>query len=185
MAAKPKSTLWNEKAVATALLGHSDENLAVLDAEYQRMREMASKRVSSTYTKGTLLVGAAGVLGGVTVTNAIGSRFGLLGLLGIVIYVVAAALGLLAMRPMRGQEVEPDDATIRGQGFTATKLKRSVILSHSKALAGYNATITHRNKVLVAGFTVLGAAWFVATGAALLGYFFPDPTAPLQVHLVK
>jgi hypothetical protein len=185
MVAKSKPSPRDRSAIARALVEQSEENLALLDVELQRQRDLIGRKVGSAYTKGTLLVGAAGVLGGVSVTNAVGNTFAWLGIVGVIVYVVAAAFGLLAMRPMGGHEVEPDDAIVGSTTFSTLKLKRSLILSHSDALAGYNATIKVRNRLLIAGFVVLAAAWLIATTAAALGYLIPTPVPALHVTIVK
>lgn len=185
MAAKSKPPPRDRAAIARALVGQSEDNLALLDVELQRQRDLIGRKVGSAYTKGTLLVAAAGVLGGVSVTNAVGNTFAWLGIVGVIVYVVAAALGLLAMRPMGGDEVEPDDAIIGSATFSALKLKRSLILSHSDAVAGYNDTIKVRNRLLVAGFSVLAGAWLIATMAAALGYLIPTLVPPLQITIIK
>jgi len=175
----------NYASIEGALDSQPIENLALIETEVQRQRDLMGRKVSNAYTRATLLVGAAGVLGGVSASTSIGSRFALLGLLSIGLYVLAAIFGLLAMRPMSGDEVDIDAAVLGSAHMTEVQLKRAFVLSHLRAQGDYEGSLASRTHWIVRGFIVIGVAWIVATTGTTLGVLWPGPTEPYQVTIVK
>jgi len=182
---KAKKPPRDQDVIEAALAEQPVLNLEMIETEVQRQRDLMGRKMGSAYTRATVLIGAAGVLGGVSATGAFSSRFVLLALLGVLLYVAAAVFGLVSMRPMKGDEVDVDDAVLRSKGLDTVELKRAFVASHLKAHADYEDVLDWRSRLIVRGFAILGVAWIVAAGATALGVLYPDPTKPVHVIIDK
>jgi hypothetical protein len=175
----------DRELILKALNSQPVPNLELIMTEVQRQRDLMGRRVGSAYTRATILIGAAGVLGGASVSGSVGSGFVELGIAGLIFFIIAAVCGLLALRPMDGDEVDVDVAVLNSAGMDEVVLKRSFVISHLDAHADYEESIRNRTAWIRRGFVALGIAWVLATLGATLGVLLPDVPAPTQVVIDK
>jgi hypothetical protein len=171
----------DREAVLKALNSQPVPNLGLIMTEVQRQRDLMGRRVGSAYTRATILIGAAGVLGGASVPGSVGSGSVELGIAGLVVFIVAAVCGLRALRPMDGDEVDVDLAVIKSVGMDEVMLERSFVISHLDAHADYEESIRNRAAWIRVGFVALGIAWVLTTLGATLGVLLPNVPAPTHV----
>lgn len=169
-------------AILGALNSQTTENLELIVTEVQQQRDLMGRKVGSAYTRASILIGAAGVLGGVSVSGSVGSGFVALGIAGLIFFIIAAGCGLLALRPMDGDEVDVDGAVLGSANMDELTLRRSFVISHLDAHADYEESIKDRTAWIRFGFIALAFAWVLATLGTTLGVVIPS--APGPVHVV-
>jgi len=174
-----------EAALLAAFDAHPPKHLGVIDTEIQRQRDLMGRRIGNSNTRATVLIGAAGVLGGVGVSTSIAKGFVVVALVSVLFYVTAAIFGLRAFRPMSGDEVDVEAAILQTTGKTVEGLRRSFLASHLKAHEAYEESLKIRARWITAGFIALGIAWLLGIAGTTLGVLHPDPTSPVHVIIDK
>jgi len=139
------------------------------------------QKVSNTYTRASVLVGSAGILSGVGVGVSTANGAGYALLVSIGFYGAAAVLGVLALRPMSGQEVDVEAAVRHGSALTQTEFKRAMILSNLTSHFGYESSLRTRTRIVVIGFSLLIVAFVLSTGASALRLMYPPAESPVRV----
>lgn len=164
---------------------HPSSNLDLLHEEVLRQRESMARKMSSTYTRATILVGAAGVLGGTSITTGATRETLAVALLSLALFAAAAVLGLIALRPLSGDEVDVEAMIAGTTKYKSDDLKRAVISSNLHAHEDYERSLSSRTRTIVAGFIALSLAWGVTAGANAFQLLMPLEPTPIQVEIVE
>ena len=91
-----KTTKGKQVAAFAAQIGeHPDDHLDLLEAELLRLRASTTQKLTNTYTKATVLVGATGILGSLTAAATGATAYVLAA--DLALYTAAAVLGILAL----------------------------------------------------------------------------------------
>ena len=161
-----------------------ERRLDLLLEEIFRQRELMGRKVASVYTRGTVLVGAAGVLGGASVTVSSALDMAWIALIGLSLYAVAAIFGLLTILPMSGAEVDIEAMDEGSRSMNPFDLKQAILDSNIAAFNGYEETVKRRTTLVVIGFAALSLAWVVSAGANAIGILAPAAELPITVEIV-
>lgn len=164
---------------------HPSSNLDLLHEEVLRQRESMARKMSNTYTRATILVGAAGVLGGTSVATGSPTETLTIALVSLGLFAAAAVLGLTALRPLSGDEVDVEAMISETANYIADDLKRAIISSNLHAHGEYERSLKRRTKTIVAGFIALSLAWGVTATANALQLLVPAAPTPVQVEIVE
>ena len=164
-----------------ALKLHPDSNLDLLEEELLRQRDSMRQKISNSYTRASVLVGSAGILSGVGVGFSTTTGAGYALLVSIAFYGAASVLGVLALRPMSGDEVDVESAVRQGSVLSNVELKRAIILSNLTSHFDYEASLRTRTRIIVTGFSLLIVAFLLSTGASTLRLMYPPADSPIKV----
>jgi len=163
---------------------YPEGNLDLIQDELLRQRTWMTTKLASTYTRATILVGAAGLLGGVNVSGAKDARLGLL-LASLALYLVAAGCGVVAMRPRRGSEVNIEHLLAGTATFNRETLRKALLASNLAAHEAYERSLKRRNQWVVAGFIALTLAWTGSTLGATTDLLGPRDVQPVKMQIVE
>jgi hypothetical protein len=174
-----------KKPDPVTLGGHSAGNLELIEAEILRQRDSMRQKMSNTYTRATVLIGAAGVLGGVGVgvNSARDVAWGIV--TGVVLNTLAAVCGLVALRPMSGEEVNLDQLIDETRGYDPERTKRTVLWNNLVAHADYERSLKNRTGWIVAGLIMVVVAFTATAGISGYEILNPGPGLPTKVEIVK
>lgn len=167
-------------AFSTAISNHPDSHLELLQDEILRQRSLTNEKLANTYTKATVLVGATGVLGSVTVTATGPSTLVLI--VDLILYAAAAVLGIISIRTKRGSEVSVEAMVIGAAEKTDAALQRSLIASNFASYLDYERSLAERSRAVTAGFILLVSAFLVFSGDKVAEVI--SPQAPLPTHII-
>lgn len=164
---------------------HPSSNLDLLHDEVLRQRESMARKMSNTYTRATILVGAAGVLGGTSIVAGASAETLAVALLSLALFAAAAVLGLVALRPLSGDEVDVEALISETAKYTSDDLKRAIISSNLHAHGEYERSLQRRTRTIVVGFIALSLAWGVTATANAFQLLMPPAPPPIQVEIVE
>lgn len=150
-----------------------DDRLArieVLSEEFDRQRDIAAGRLSSTITKASLLLVGAGLIAGSWAVDLIGKPFGVLPLVTMVLAFAAAAAALISLLPRSTVKLEPskliDKVLFEGQDPEIVDLKERILETKSAVIDDLNRDNGRRDVWVRIGYALLGFA--LLGGAASL-----------------
>lgn len=142
-----------------------DERLArieVLSEEFDKQRDIAAGRLSSTMTKASLLLVGAGLIAGSWAVDLIGKPFGVLPLITMVLAFAAAAAALVSLLPRPIVKLEPskliDEALFGGMDPELVDLKERILETKSATIDGFNRDNSRRDVWVRIGSALLGGA---------------------------
>ncbi len=150
-----------------------DDRLArieVLSEEFDKQRDIAAGRLSSTMTKASLLLVGAGLIAGSWAVDLIGEPFGVLPLITMVLAFAAAAAALISLLPRSTVKLEPsaliNQALFEGQDPEIVDLKERILETKSAVIDDLNRDNSRRDVWVRIGYALLGFA--LLGGAASL-----------------
>ncbi|KQW06216.1 hypothetical protein ASC66_06715 [Leifsonia sp. Root4] len=150
-----------------------DDRLArieVLSEEFDRQRDIAAVRLSSTITKASLLLVGAGLIAGSWAVDLIGKPFGVLPLITMVLAFAAAAAALISLIPRSTVKLEPskliDKVLFECQDPEIVDLKERILETKSAVIDDLNRDNGRRDVWVRIGYALLGFA--LLGGAASL-----------------
>lgn len=142
-----------------------DDRLArieVLSEEFDRQRDIAAGRLSSTMTKASLLLVGAGLIAGSWAVDLIGKPFGVLPLITMVLAFAAAAAALVSLLPRSTIKLEPsaliDETLFGGREPTLVGLKELILETKSAVIDDLNRDNARRDVWVRVGYALLGGA---------------------------
>ncbi|NUU30948.1 hypothetical protein [Arthrobacter sp. C9C5] len=131
------------------------EQLRLVHAEVVRQRATVLQRTGNMHTRAAILVTASGVFSTVQANNWVtGWQF-----ISITLSVVAAVIGLWAMRPSSGVDA---NATLYFQERLAAdpySTEHSIVTDSMEGLSDDLQRIERAAKLIVAGYGILALAW--------------------------
>jgi hypothetical protein len=168
------------RAFSAQIGEHADDHLALLEAELFRLRASTNQKLTNTYTKATVLVGATGILGSVTVAATDANAYVLAA--DLALYIAAAVLGIMALRTKRGDEVDLAAIVAGGSAKTEVSLRRSIIASNFRSHLDYESSLAERSRAVTVGFALLASAFLIFSADKAWQAVFP--TTPPAAHVI-
>lgn len=154
-----------------------DDRLAridVLSDEFDRQREIAAGRLTSTQTKASLLLVGAGLIAGSWAVDLIGKPFGALPLITMVLAFSAAAAALLSLLPRSIVKLHPseliDHALILGLDPELVDLKERILEAKSAVIEDLNRDNDRRDAWVRVGYTLLGLALIGGVASLVMAF---------------
>ena len=173
-----------QQRIAALVSGYPTANLDLVEGELIRQRTSMTTKLANTYTRATILIGAAGVLGGVSATGATDLRLWVL-LGSLALYAIAAACGLVAMRPRKGAEVDVESLLGGTSSYDQQTARKAVVASNIWAHLAYERSLKARNRWVVGGFIALTLAWVGSTLGSTTELLGPAEEEPVKVEIVE
>ena len=159
------------------------DQVGLIEAQLEAQEETMAKRQGAAMTRANVLIGASAALGTAELITTSGSLE--LTVASLVLYLAAAALGLLAARPRR--EKEPDlPKTVNDYAPYATRSLRdelifSRLLAHDDAVDAVN----RKGRTLTIGFVVLAAAWLASGAGVAIAAMDDAPSPPTEIRIIE
>jgi hypothetical protein len=146
----------------------------VLSAEFDRQRDIAAGRLSSTMTKASLLLVGAGLIAGSWAVDLIGKPFGVLPLITMVLAFAAAAAALISLLPRSTIKLEPsiliDEALFGEMDPELVELKERILETKSAVIVDLNNDNGRRDVWVRVGYVLLGLALLGATASLVTAF---------------
>jgi len=162
-----------------------EKRIQVLTESTRRERDRAAARTDGAQTRATVLIGAAGIIGGIHGGGADFSSLPAWGVASIVLYALAAVAGLVLLWPLRVLVVSNQTYFDEMMDYHPVDLQEALLRNELNAVHHTQKRLTFRSWTLIVGFALLAAAW----GASLLAMIeaSADPPAhpPIQVEIVN
>lgn len=140
------------------------EQLKVIHDEINRARVAATTRIASFHTRAALLVSASGIFTALQVTKHVNC----LSILGTVLFLSSAALGLSALWPKEGDEIDPAGALDHWLTETPQRAKESIVRGNAAVLTSDMKLAEKLSARLKFGYLCLIVAWAASYGATFL-----------------
>lgn len=154
-----------------------EKRIQILLESTRLERDRAADRVNGTQTRATILIGAAGVLGGV---EALGPGASGLSTASVVVYVSAALVGIVILWPLRVRSVSNAKYFRTMMNYHPIDLQESLLRNELQAVAHTQARLAFRSWALIAGFGLLGLAWILS----FLAMTEPPVDMPVRIQIV-
>jgi len=154
----------------------------LLDAT-RRERDRSSARTDGVQTRATVLISAAGILGGV---QGAGAGFSSpWGVVSIVTYVLAAIAGLVLLWPLKVLVVSNQTYFFEMMDYHPVDLQEALLRNELNAVSHAQKRLTFRSWTLIVGFTLLAAAWGASVAAMMDSWSHPPGESPIKVEIVE
>jgi hypothetical protein len=141
-----------------------DKQLKLVHDELNRARTAATARLASFHTRGALLVTASGLFTALQVSKQVNC----LSIIATVLFLAAAVIGLVVLRPVSGHEVDP--STVRPQWIEMTPYDTEVAIieANEYVLTSDREVGDSLSRLILVGYIALVAAWTAAYVSQLL-----------------
>jgi hypothetical protein len=163
-----ESTMWRRDR------DDRSARIDVLSAEFDRQRDIAAGRLSSTMTKASLLLVGAGLIAGSWAVDLIGKPFGALPLITMVLAFAAAAAALISLLPRSTIKLEPsiliDEALFGEMDPELVELKERILETKSAVIVDLNNDNGRRDVWVRVGYVLLGLALLGATASLVTAF---------------
>ncbi|MDQ0241264.1 hypothetical protein [Arthrobacter bambusae] len=140
------------------------EQLKVIHDEINRARVAATARIAGFHTRAALLVSASGIFTALQATKHVNC----LSVLGTVLFLSSAALGLSALWPKEGDEIDPASALDHWLLETPQRARESIVRGNAAVLASDMKLAERLSTRLKIGYLGLIVAWAASYGSAFL-----------------
>jgi hypothetical protein len=140
------------------------EQLELIHDEVDRQRSAIAARRTGMHTRSAVLVTAAGILASVQTTSWVSGWQ----VVSIGLFIVAAVLGLVAMRPMTGEESHPETLFSQSLGMHPYSIEHRIVKDNIGALNSELSMMKRITRTLRIGYIVLGLAWVSMVGISAL-----------------
>jgi hypothetical protein len=140
------------------------EQLKLVHSEVDRQRAAIAARRTGMHTRAAVLVTAAGILASVQTTSWVSGWQ----IVSIGLFVAAAIFGLLAMRPMSGDESHPAALFKESLGLHPYSIEYRIVEDNVQALNGELEMIKAIALMLRIGYLILGVAWLSMVAISVL-----------------
>lgn len=149
--------------------------IEVLSEEFDRQRDIAAGRLSSTITKASLLLVGAGLIAGGWAVELIGKPFGVLALVTLVLAFASAAAALISLLPRSTVKLEPsaliNEALYGSLDPLLVDLKERILETKSAVIDDLNRDNRRRDIWVRIGYALLGLALVGAATTLITAYF--------------
>lgn len=156
-----------------------EKRIQILLDSTRRERDRASDRVSGTQTRATILIGAAGILGGV---GGMTPGLSAWSIVSIVLYVLAALAGVVILWPLRVHTVSNATYFAKMMDYHPVDLQESILRNELNAVSHTQRRLSFRSWTLIVGFGLLAAAWACSL---LVLTESPPPESPVKVQIIE
>lgn len=157
------------------------DQVPLLEEEVLRDRDRVANRQEASSTRAAVLIGAAGVLGGTELVTASGSPA--FAAISLALYLVAAILGLIALRPKNVSEVDPRSLVNSSTERSKLGIQRSILASNILAFEAEVGSLKNRAKFLTWGFIFLAAAWAISGVGVVASMLGDDGAASTVIEI--
>jgi hypothetical protein len=156
-----------------------DRNLDRIADEVRYQREVQGRKSASIQARATVLIGAAGLFGGLslpTVTNVPD-------LVPALLLLVALGCGLMALRPASGEGVNAKLVADVGVTMAEVPLRATMIEANVIEYTHTKRALQNRVKWIEGGIVAFALAWVISFGLAV---FLPmEAEQPVQVVILE
>ncbi len=160
-----------------------EKRIQVLTESTRRERDRAAARTDGIQTRATVLIGAAGIVGGIQ-----GGRIDLSApwaVASVVLFALTALTGLVLLWPLRVLVVSNQTYFDEMMDYHPVDLQEALLRNELNAVHHTQRRLTFRSWTLIIGFALLAAAWGASLMAMIETSLNPPADPPIQVEIVN
>jgi len=175
------------RALSASEVDAIEKRIQILLDSTRRERDRAAARMDGTQTRATVLIGAAGILGGIqggaqSATAHLSSGWAIAGL---ALYVLAAVAGLMLLWPLKVLVVTNQEYFAKMSDYHPVDLQEALLRNELNAARHTQRRLTFRSWTLIAGFALLAAAWTCSLIGMIAIAADPPAEPPVKVEIVN
>lgn len=159
-----------------------EKRIQVLLESTRRERDRAAARMDGIQTRATVLIGAAGILGGIQGGRTDTSTWGIVG---IVLSVLAAVAGLALLWPLKVLGITNQEFFATMLDYHPVDLQEAILRNELTAARHTKTRLKVRSWTLIVGFTLLAGAWGTSLLALTDASVNPPTDPPIRVEIVE